>query len=120
MTTSAFFPIGTGGRFPDNGMLNNYAYDQRVTQNDMLAIGMKIMHQQKAYVREENLLGQGVYTWEPDFIAMIDQSFADGIKGNFSKDQLALFNQYLEYIRNGLTATTPEAVIALDGYLGSR
>lgn len=71
-------------------------------------------------MREENLLGEGVYTWEPDFISMIDQSFASGIKGNFSKDQLALFNAYLEYIDDGLTATTPEAVIALDTYLGSR
>ena len=120
MTVNSFFPIGTGGQFPDNGMLNNYAYDQRVTQNEMLSVGMKIMHQQKAYVCEENLLGQNVYTFEPDFIALIDESFTSNIKGNFSKDQLALFNAYIEYIQNGLTATTSEAVIALDEYLGSR
>ena len=120
MTTSELFPLGTGGQFPDNGMLNNYAYDQRVTQNEMLQVGMKLMHAQKAYVREENLLGEGVYTWEPEFIEMIDKSFEDGIKANFSRDQLALFNQYMEYMQNGLTASTSEAVLALDAYLGSR
>ena len=120
MTTSELFPLGTGGQFPDNGMLNNYAYDQRVTQNEMLQVGMKLMHAQKAYELEEDLLGANIYRWNEDFISMIDESMQYGVKSNFSKRQLAMFNQYIDYIQNGLTASTPEAVLALDAYLGSR
>ena len=121
--TSYLYPYGSPaigvGAFPDNGLLT-MEYDCRVSHNDMLRIGQKLMHQTPAYVREENLLGQGVYTWDPDFIAMIDESFANGIKSNFSKPQAALFSQYVEFLQNGATANTPEAVIALDQYLGSR
>lgn len=59
--TSTLFPFGSNNAFADNGLLTQN-YDSRVSQNDMLRVGTKIMHQQPAYVREENLLGQGVYT----------------------------------------------------------
>jgi len=105
--------------FPDNGIISQ-AYDSRVSQNDMLRVAQKLMHQAPAYVREENLVGQGVYVWGPDFIAMIDESFLNGTKANFSVSQLALFNSYITFLQDGITASTPEAVIALDTYLGSR
>jgi len=121
--TSYLYPYGSPaigvGAFPDND-LKPMEYDSRVTSNDMLRIGAKLMHQAPAYVREENLLGEGVYTWEPEFITMIDESFANGIKSNFSKDQGALFTQYMTFLQNGATVDTPEAVLALDEYLGSR
>ena len=105
--------------FPDNRLLSQ-AYDLRVSQNDILKVSMKIMHQQPAYVREENLLGVGVYTWEPDFITMMDESFASGMKGNFSKVQNKVFSDYMVYLQNGLVPSTSEATKALDAYLGSR
>jgi hypothetical protein len=105
--------------FPDNGIISQ-AYDSRVSQNDMLRVAQKLMHQQPAYVREENLAGQGVYTWDPDFIAMIDESLLRGVKANFSQSQRSLFADYITYLKNGLTPTTSEAVIALNAYLGSR
>jgi len=119
MSTSAIFPFGANHIFPDNGLLSQ-SYDMRVSQNDMARIGAKLMHQQQAYVREENLVGAGVYTWEPDFIAMIDESFLNGIKANFSVKQAKLFSDYIVFLQNGVTANTSEAVIALDAYLGSR
>ena len=118
--TSYLYPYGSpavgSGAFPDND-LKPMEYDSRVTSNDMLRIGAKLMHQAPAYVREENLLGEGVYTWEPDFILMIQESFANGIKSNFSKDQKGLFDEYLVYLANGLTPTTSEAVKALDQHM---
>jgi hypothetical protein len=116
---SVEFPYGTNDLFPDNGLIT-FDYDKRVSANDMLSIGAKLMHQAPAYVREENLLGVGVYTWNPDFILMIDESFKNGIKSNFSKDQGKLFADYIKYIQNGSTPTTSEAAIALNTYLGSR
>lgn len=119
MTTSAISPFDASIIFPDNGLLSQ-AYDSRVSQNDMLKIGMKIMHQQAAYTKEKNLLGANVYIWEPDFIAMIDESFLTGVRANFSQRQGKLFSDYMAYVQGGLTTSTTEAVIALDTYLGSR
>jgi hypothetical protein len=119
MTDSQLYPLGTSGQFPDNGILSQM-YDSRVSQNDMLRIGSKLMHQAPAYIQEENLMGSLVYTWDADFIAMIDESLSNGVKANFSKVQGKLFADYITYLKNGLTPTTSEAVIALNTYLGSR
>jgi hypothetical protein len=51
---------------------------------------------------------------------MIDESLSNGVKANFSKVQGKLFADYITYLKNGLTPTTSEAVIALNTYLGSR
>lgn len=120
MTTSEALPYDSNVIFPDNGIISQ-AYDLRVSQNDMLRVGQKIMHQQPAYVREENLFGEGIYTWEPDFIKMIDESFSTGIRGNFSKEQYKIFNDYMLYVKDGtLIPATSESILALDLYLGSR
>jgi hypothetical protein len=119
VSLSADFPYGTNDLFPDNGIVT-FDYDKRVSANDMIRIGAKLMHQTPAYEREEDLLGQTVYLWNPDFISMIDESLKNGIKSNFSKDQGKLFSDYVKFLQNGPTPTTSEAVIALNTYLGSR
>jgi hypothetical protein len=116
-TMYTLFPLGTDGTFPDNGILSQ-AYDSRVSQNDMLRIGMQLMHQADAYYREEDVLGGGIYTWNPDFILMIQQSLADNKIANFSKKQRILFNAYIALLTDGITGNEPEEVIALDTYLG--
>lgn len=119
--TSYLYPYGSpaigAGAFPDND-LKPMEYDSRVTSNDMLRIGRGLMHASEAYYREEDLLGNGIYTWNEEFVKKIQQSLAENKIANFSKVQRRLFNEYIVVITDGITGNESEAVLALDTYLG--
>jgi hypothetical protein len=111
------FPFGSNDAFPDNGILSQ-AYDSRVSQNDMLKIGRALMHQEEAYYKELALNGVGIYTWNTDFLALIQKSLNENKMANFSKQQKVLFQKYMILLTDGIVGNEPEDVLALDAYLG--
>ena len=116
---SAEYPYGVNEMFPDNGLIT-FDYDKRVSANDMLKIGRELMHECEAYYKEEALDGTPIYTWNPDFITMIDASFKNNKKENFSKQHSIIFSAYISYLQSGNTSSTTADVMALDSYLGNR
>lgn len=110
-------PYGIIETFPDNGLLT-FDYDKRVSQNDMAHIGRELLGECEAYYREEALNGTGIYTWNPDFIKMVQQSINDNKMANFSKSQKILFKKYITLLTDGIVGNEPEEVIELNKYLG--
>ena len=115
---SVLFPYGSSPEtFPDNGILS-MAYDKRVTQNDILQVTGKLLHKGVAYYREEALDGSGIYTWNQDFIDMLQKSISENKIANFTKEQRRLFDKYILLLTDGITGNETEDVIALDTYIG--
>lgn len=111
--------FGSSNSFPDNGIISQ-AYDSRVNQNDMLKASARLMRQDDAFYREELIDGSGRYTWNPDFIAGMDQVFSTGVMPSFSIAQRKLYDEYMLFADNKNLSTTSEAVLKLDQYMGSR
>lgn len=119
MNLNNLFPFGSTNQFPDNGIISQ-AYDLRVNQNDMRTVSSKLMKQGDPFYREEQIDGSGKYTWNEDFISMIDSAFATGVIPNFSKNERALFDEYVAFADESLVVIPSEDVVQLDLYLGSR
>lgn len=116
-TSTTSFPLGTDGIFPDNGILSQ-AYDKRVSQNDMLKVAMQLMHHADAYYREEKLDGTGQYTWNQDFITLLQESMSSGLISNMSRKQRILFDKYVRLLTDGIIGNETEDVLELDKYIG--
>lgn len=118
MNTNYIFPFGANNAFPDNGILSQ-AYDSRVSQNDILNVSSRLMHQGVPYEIEKRISGGDIYHWNPDFIAKLKDAFLNNVQPNMSTKEKDVFNRYITFAQDGELATTKQDVKDLDNYLGS-
>jgi len=83
-----------------------------------MAFAKELMRVEEAYSREESVIGAGIYTWNENFIELIQQSLNENKIANFSKQQRVVFDQYVLLLTDGITGNETEDIIALDTYLG--
>jgi len=98
--------------------LNDNSSERELTIDDGIAFAKELLHAEEAYFREDAILGAGFYTWNENFITLIQQSLAENKIANFSKPQRVVFDKYILLLTDGITGNESEDIIELDTYLG--
>jgi len=98
--------------------LNANSNERELTIDDGIAFTKELMREDEAYFRSESVIGAGIYTWNENFITLIQQSLAENKIANFSKQQRVVFNKYILLLTDGITGNETEDIIALDAYIG--
>ncbi len=98
--------------------LNDNSNERELTIDDGVAFAKELMREEYAYYKDESVIGAGIYTWNENFIELIQQSLNENKIANFSKQQRVVFDQYVLLLTDGITGNETEYIIALDTYLG--